>query len=153
MLCYRICRVRPFAAGVSQGERFQRRGQLIDWMVVTALRIIAVELVGGRDSIIVGHPSTPFANTRGSSRFHVFLREIAIKSTGKQRVRPPEPSQISRVIGPFCVKTVAGHKSSRGRLKHRIIVFRMSRPSTDAGSGAGAVRPPAFAGLFYPDDA
>jgi MEMO1 family protein len=29
----------------------------------------------------------------------------------------------------------------------------MSRPSTDAGSGAGAVRPPAFAGLFYPDDA
>jgi AmmeMemoRadiSam system protein B len=29
----------------------------------------------------------------------------------------------------------------------------MSGPSTDAGSTAGAVRSPAFAGLFYPDDA
>ena len=44
-------------------------------------------------------------------------------------------------------------------MKRGIIVFSMTGPSTDAGaeagtsSCAGAIRPPAFAGLFYPDDA
>jgi AmmeMemoRadiSam system protein B len=46
---------------------------------------------------------------------------------------------------------------AREELKRGIIVFAMTGPSTDAGTdarpGAGGIRAPAFAGLFYPDDA